>query len=46
MTTLKIIKEENEVMELSIANGLFYILQENEIECRLINKESAYIIEI
>lgn len=46
MPTLKIIKEENEVMELSIANGLFYILRENEIECRLINKESAYIIEI
>lgn len=46
MTTLKIIKEENKVMELSIANGLFYILRENDIQCRLINKEAAYIIEI
>ncbi|MDU2592510.1 MAG: hypothetical protein E7C86_07835, partial [Paeniclostridium sordellii] len=46
MTTLKILKEENEVMELSIANGLFYILRENDIECSLINKEAAYIIEI
>ncbi|MDU1540041.1 MAG: hypothetical protein E6902_10510 [Paeniclostridium sordellii] len=46
MTILKILKEENEVMELSIANGLFYILRENDIECSLINKEAAYIIEI
>lgn len=46
MATLKILKEENEVMELSIANGLFYILRENDIECRLINKEAAYTIEI
>ena len=32
MAVLKIIKEENEVMELSIANGLFYILTLNDIE--------------
>lgn len=46
MATLKILKEENEVTELSIAYGLFYILRENDIECRLVNKEAAYIIEI
>lgn len=46
MAVLKIIKEENEVMELSIANGLFYILTLNDISCRLINKKSMYLIEI
>lgn len=33
-------------MELSIANALFFILQENGVECRLINKPSLYLIEI
>ena len=46
MTVLKIIKEENEVMELSIANGLFYILTLNNISCRLVNKKSMYLIKI
>ena len=46
MAVLKIIKEENEVMELSIANGLFYILTLNDISCRLINKKSMYLIKI
>lgn len=46
MNTLKIRKEENEIMELSIANGLFYILTMCDIDCRLINKENAYVIEI
>ncbi|MEI3234738.1 MAG: hypothetical protein V8S33_10155 [Intestinibacter bartlettii] len=39
MAVLKVLKEENEVMEISIANGLFYILILNCISCRLINKK-------
>ena len=46
MAVLKVLKEENEVMELSIANGLFYILTLNCISCRLINKKSMYLIKI
>ncbi len=46
MRTLKVFKTENEIMELSIANALFFILQENGVECKLINKPSLYIIEI
>lgn len=46
MTVLKVLKEENELMELFIANGLFYILTENRISCNLINKKNMYVIEI
>lgn len=43
---LKILKIENEIMEISIANGLMYILKFNNHKCKLLNKKGAYLIEI
>ena len=46
MKTLKVLKESNNLLELAIANGLLYLLKGNDIPFTLINKESAYLIEI
>lgn len=46
MKRLKILKSENEIMELFIAYGLCHILRDNDLQWELVNKKSYFLIEV
>lgn len=46
MRCLKVLKHENSIMELSITNGLIFILKENDVPFELESLDGAYLIHI
>lgn len=46
MRTLKVLKYENLVMELSITNALIYILKNNDVSFKLENQKGAFLIHV